>query len=263
MHESGDRLAALRARIGVIEGQRPSGEVALFALGHDALDRRLGGGIARGRLHELFAAAPIDQPCVAGFALMLAVRLGSGPVLWLRQDGGVRGSGVLHAPGLAELGCDPSRIIEVQAPDEAALLRAAGDAVRCQQLDAVLIEPWKTARAFDLTVSRRLAIAAEKTGVTVLLLRSGADPAPSAAYTRWQVRAIPSGALEAGSPGHTAIEVVLIRHRGGLAAFRQRLEWDRDQSVFRDPPLSRALVPIPAGGPVAADDAGPAGWFAG
>jgi len=263
MYESAHKLAALRARIGAIEGVGPSGDAALFALGHDMLDARLGGGLARGRLHELFAADPIDQPSVTGFALMLAMRLGDGPLLWLRQDGGVRGAGGLYAPGLVDLGCDPSRIIEVQAPDEIALLRAAGDAVRCQQLAAVLIEPWKAPRAFDLTASRRLSITAEKTGVTVLLLRSAADPGPSAAHTRWQVRSIPSKPLDANAPGSAAIEIKLIRHRGGVAAFHQRLEWDRDQSAFHEPPLSGAVVPVPVGRSFAAGDANPVGRRAG
>lgn len=259
MHESAHKLAALRARIGAIEGAGPSGDTALFTLGHDMLDARLGGGLARGRLHELFAADPIDQPSVTGFALMLAMRLGGGPLLWLRQDGGVRAAGGLYAAGLVELGCDPSRIIEVQVPDEIALLRAAGDAVRCQQLAAVLIEPWKAARAFDLTASRRLSITAEKTGVTVLILRSAADPSPSAAHTRWQVRSIPSQPLEANAPGPAAIEIALIRHRGGIAAFHQRLEWNRDQSAFHEPPLSGPLVPVPADRSFAAGDADPLG----
>ncbi|HWJ70534.1 MAG TPA: hypothetical protein VNS79_10860 [Sphingobium sp.] len=255
MHDSTYKLATLRARIGAIEGGKPSGSAALFALGHDRLDARLGGGIARGRLHELFAADPVDQSSVTGFALMLAMRLGSDPFVWLRQDGGVRSSGELYAPGLIDLGCDPARIIEVQVPDETALLRAAGDAVRCQQLAAVLIEPWKGARAFDLTASRRLSIAAEKSGVTVLALRSAADPGPSAAYTRWRVRAIPSQVLEAGAPGLATIEITLLRHRGGIAAFHQRLEWDRDQAIFHEPPLSGAVVPVPAGGSFAAGPA--------
>ena len=246
IRESAHKLAALKARIGAIEGAMPSGDAALFALGHAMLDARLGGGLARGRLHELFAADPIDQPSMTGFALMLAMRLGSGPLLWLRQCDAARGFGELYGPGLIDLGLDPARIIEVQAPDEIALLRAAGDAVRCQQLTAVLIEPWKKPHAFDLTASRRLSISAEKTGVTVLVLRSTADPSPSAAYTRWQIRSIPSQALEANAPGPPAIEIALLRHRGGIAAFHQCLEWDRDQSAFHEPALSGGLVPLPA-----------------
>ena len=251
MVESKDILASLRARIGAIEGKKPVTGGNGFSLGLAALDARLGGGLPRGRLHELFAAQPGDQPCVAAFALMLAIRIGQGPVLWIRQDGALRRSGRVHGPGLNELGFDPSRLIEVLAPDEQALLRAAGDAVRCPQVSVVLIEPWKAARSLDLTASRRLAVAAEQSGVTVLMLRAEADPAPSAAHSRWEVRAMPAAPLEADAPGHVTFEVGLIRHRGGLAEFRQILEWDRDQLGFRAPALSGAMVSFPAGGSAA------------
>lgn len=256
--ESGNIMAALRARIGAIEGPKPVA-AALFALGSVELDAQLGGGLPRGRLHELFAAEPDDRAALAGAGVMLAMRigggrLGKGPLLWLRQDGGVRAAGTLYGPGLADLGLDPARLIEVVAPDEAALLRAAGDAVRCRHVAALLIEPWKAARGFDLTVSRRLAVAAEKSGVTVLLLRIEAEPVPSAAYSRWQVRALASAALEAGAPGHPAVEIILLRHRGGLAGLSACLEWNRDEQVFRETALPGAVLPLPADGPLGAGD---------
>lgn len=253
MSESRNKLAALRSRIGAIEGPKPS-PAERFALGLPPLDAQLGGGLPRGRLHELFAAEPDDRAALAGIGLMLAMRLGEGPLLWLRQDGGVCASGHLYGPGLADLGFDPARLVEVVAPDEAALLRAAGDAVRCRDLAAVLIEPWKGAHGFDLTVSRRLAIAAEKSGVTVLLLRAEAEPGPSAAYSRWRVRSLGSAALEAGAPGHPAAEVELLRHRGGLAGVRASLEWNRDEHVFQEAALSGAGLPLPAGRPAGAGD---------
>lgn len=253
MSESRTILAALRSRIGAIEGPKPS-QAKLFTLGSARLDAQLGGGLPRGRLHELFAAAPDDRPAMAGAGLMLAMRLGTGPLLWLRQDSGVRAGGMLYGPGLAELGFDPARLIEIVAPDEVGLLRAAGDAVRCPQVAAVLIEPWKAARGFDLTVSRRLAVAAEKSGVTVLLLRAGAEPGPSAAYSRWRVRASTSAALEAGAPGHPAIDVELLRHRGGLAGVRTCLEWNRDEHVFREAALSGAMPSFPGPRPAGTGD---------
>ena len=252
-------MAALRARIGAIEGPKPA-EAVLFPLGSALLDAPLGGGLPRGRLHELFAAEDDDRAALAGAALMLAMRMGQGPLLWLRQDGAVKAGGALYGPGLAELGLDPARLIEVVAPDEAALLRAAGDAVRCPQLGALLVEPWKAARRLDLTASRRLAVAAEKSGVTVLILRAGAEPGPSAAYSRWRVRSLGSAPLEAGAPGHPAIEMELLRHRGGLEGLHAWLEWNRDEHVFRhlfrEAPLSGAGLPLPARGPAGAGDPG-------
>ena len=249
MHESRTIMAALRARVGAIEGPKPV-RTALFALGAAALDAQLGGGLPRGRVHELFAADADDAAALAGAGLMLALRSGAGPLLWLRQDSGVKAGGGLYGPGLAELGLDPARLIEVVAPDETALLRAAGDAVRCRDVAALLIEPWKSARGLDLTASRRLAVAAEKSGVTVLLLRAGAEPGPSAAYSRWRVRSLASAPLEAGAPGHPAIGLELLRHRGGLEGLAAGLEWNRDDQVFEQilgqTAVSGAGLPLPA-----------------
>lgn len=252
MNESHAIIATLRQRVGAIEGLKPHKETDRFTIGHAGLDARLGGGLLRGRLHELFAATPEDATSAAGFALMLAARAGAdGPIIWLREDRAERRLGRLHGAGLAELGIDPWRVIMVMVPDETALLRAAGDAVRCAEVGMLLIEPWKAARALDLTASRRLAIAAEASGVTTLLLRSAADPGPSAAQTRWEVRASPSTPLEADAPGHPAVEVELLRQRGGPAGFHHRLEWDRETLDFRDPSLPGLMVPFPAGGSVA------------
>lgn len=258
MSESPPNLAALRARIGAIEGPRPA-EGALFALGAADIDAQLGGGLPKGRLHELFAAEADDRAALAGAALMLAMRACGQdmPLLWLRQEGAVKAAGTLYGPGLADLGFDPARLIEVVAPDEPALLRTAGDAVRCPQIGALLIEPWKTARGLDLTASRRLAVAAEKSGVTVLLLRAEAEPGPSAAYSRWRVRSRASAALEARAPGHPAIGIELLRHRGGLDGLNAWLEWNRDEHCFEQTSLSGAVLPLPAGRPADAGGARP------
>ena len=67
----------------------------------------------------------------------------------------------------------------------------------------------------DLTASRRLALAAEQSGVTLLMLRLEAEPVPSAADTRWAVSAAPSQALEANAPGPPQLEIELLRRRVG------------------------------------------------
>lgn len=254
MDESHDIIAALRQRIGAIEGMKPQAEADRFAIGEAQLDARLGGGLLRGRLHELFAAEPDDAASAAGFALMLAMRASDGPIVWLREERAERWLGQVYGPGLVELGIDPGRIILAIVPDEMALLKAAGDVVRCPQVGVLIVEPWKAARALDLTASRRLAVAAEASGVTTLLLRVEADPQPSAAQTRWEVRAGASVALEVDAPGFPAIDLSLLRHRGGYAGMRYRLEWDRDTRSFRQPPLPGDMVSVPAGGSLAAGE---------
>jgi protein ImuA len=249
--ESVDAHHVLRARIARIERQRPVDAPALTPLGLAGLDAALGGGLARGRLHELYATEPEDGPAAAGFAAMLACTLlpAGAPLLWLRQDEAERGTGRLHAPGLAEIGLDPARLLLGVLPDPVTLLRAAADAMRCADIGAVVIEPWRDPKMLDLTASRRLAVAAEGSGVTALMLRARAEPAPSAAQTRWAVRAAPSVALEAQAPGYPSFEVELLRQRGRPAGGTWRLDWDRERVRFGESPASGAVAAAAERGP--------------
>ena len=249
MAESMDRLSALRRQIARIERPRAVAAADIATTGHDAIDAALGGGLARGRLHEVFAVDPADASNAAGFAAMLALRLG-GPMVWLRAEAAEALGGRLHAPGLSEIGVDPATMIMGVLPDPLSVLRAAADVVRCTEIGVAVIELWRMPRALDLTASRRLAMATEASGVTALLLRAEAEPAPSAAHTRWAVRSAASAPLEANAPGHPAMEVELLRQRGRPAGGRWLVEWDRDQAIFREqccegPALPGAVVPLP------------------
>ncbi|WP_454885601.1 ImuA family protein [Sphingomonas oryzagri] len=241
----------MRNRIARIEGLRAVDAPIHAPIGIDSLDRALGGGLARGRLHELFAAEPADGPGAAGFAAMLArLALPAGaPVLWLRLEGAERSGGGLSAPGLVQIGLDPARLVLLVLRDPVMLLRAAADVVRCSPVGAAVIELWQQPRALDLTASRRLAVAAEESGVTALMLRVEAEPAPSAAHTRWQIASAPSIALEADAPGHPAFDITLLRQRGRPDGGCWRLEWRREQARFVEAPLPGVVVPAAAGGP--------------
>src|SRR3546814_5659636 len=107
-----------------------------FTTGHDRLDLELGGGLARGRLHEVFTGCPDDMGSASGFAMMLTLRARrpGAAILWLRTDNAERRSGCFHAPGFAELGGDPEAVILGLAPDDVSLLRCAADAARCAGL---------------------------------------------------------------------------------------------------------------------------------
>jgi len=205
--------------------------------------------MARGRLHEVCASDAGDATSAIAFAAMLALQASEGrrTMLWLRTDEAERRSGRFHAPGFAELGLDPAALVLGIAPDDVSLLRGAVDAARCAGLGAIIVECWRNPRALDLTASRRLVLAAERSGVTLLLLRIEATPSPSAADTRWGVRASPSVALAAGAPGHPVFEVELLRRRAGPAGGVWRMEWSRDEQLFREPALSGAVVRLPVG----------------
>jgi protein ImuA len=251
MRESVDHLAMLKRNLASIAGGKLLSGDRRIATGHAALDGALGGGLPRGRVHELFAASEDDAPSATGFATMLGLRTVGrrSPIFWLRTDAAERFGGRLYGPGLIELGGDPDSLVLGVAPDNKALLKAAADAARCPGLSALIVECHGQCPALDLTASRRLALAAEQSGITLFLLRLEAEPVPSAAETRWMVGSAPSQSLEAGAPGLPLFEIELLRRRSGPAGMRWRLEWHRDRLVFADPALSGAMVSLSSGRP--------------
>lgn len=232
-----DSLESLKTRIAGIERARAVEAAVLAHTGHAGIDAALGGGLARGRVHEVFAAQAEDAGCAAGFVAGLALRLGlrlGGTLVWLREAQAEKQGGRLHAPGLVEIGLDPARVIIGVLPDPQAVLRAAADVVRCPEVGVAVIELWREPRLLDLTASRRLALAAETSGVTVIALRIAASPSPSAAQTRWQVSAAPSLPMEANAPGYPAWRIELLRQRGRPSGSRWRVEWNREQACLAD-----------------------------
>lgn len=227
------------------------------ALGVGSLDRILGGGLPRSCVHEVYAAEPGDAAAAAGFVLGLALSMAAGSMpLWLRGQRAVHLGGVIQGNGWTELGGIPDGGLLGVVPDTTALLRAAVDGLRRAALGAVIVEAWGRMRELDLTASRRLALAAEKSGVPLLLLRIDATPVPSAAQTRWQVAAAPSRALPGNAPGPPTFDISLLRQKAGPSGLSWRLEWDRDQRMFRDATPSGAVVSVPVHRPVAARGAG-------
>ena len=230
-----------------------------WASGVATLDAALGGGLARGHVHEIYAAESGDAASAAGFALAVAAGMAGEEraLLWLRSRRDIGAAGIVQAQGWRELGALPEQALIAVVPDTIALLRAAADALRCAAPGAVVVEGWGRMRELDLTASRRLVLAAEKSGVPLILLRADAAPTPSAAQTRWQVAAAPSCALAGQAPGLPAFAIELLRQKAGPSGLSWRLEWDRDQRQFRDAALSGAVVRPSVHRPVADRNAAP------
>lgn len=191
-----------------------------------------------GRMQELYADAE-DAPAAFGLAAMLAASA-AGPLLWLREARAEARAGTPCGLGLAGLGVAPARLLCAVASDADVLLKAAVDALRCAGLSAVVVESWGAWPKLDLTASRRLVLAAEKSGVPLLLLRIGAPEAPSAAHSRWRVAAAPSRALACNAPGHPALDITLLRRRGAPAGQQFMVEWNADARAFAA--ISGAMV---------------------
>lgn len=205
-------LADLRARVARLEGGARTGGVLSFGL--PALDRRLpGGGLMLGALHEVAGGADgaLDGAAAALFAAGIAARV-AGPVLWCvtQQD--------LFAPGLAQAGLAPDRVIHVEAGDNRGVLAAMEEGLRHGGPGTVVGE---VAR-LPMVASRRLHLAAKESGVLGIALRRWRRQAdahdfgqPTAAMTRWRITALPSAPLPVPGVGRARWLVELVRARAG------------------------------------------------
>jgi protein ImuA len=212
-------LPELRERIRQIE--RPAVTVHGFVpFGVAAIDRSLpGGGLARGALHEILGVGgdEEDGAVAAAFATGVLGRLvmaRDGLVLWClpRPD--------LYGPGLAVHGLDPGRLVLVRVSRDAEILWAMEEGLHSPGIVAVVGE----VGALPAVASRRLQLAAERSGATAFLLRrwrEGGRAAreralPNAAMTRWRIAALPSRPVrDEPGVGHPRWRIELLRCRGG------------------------------------------------
>ncbi|MGZ2411766.1 protein ImuA [Sphingomonas sp. F9_3S_D5_B_2] len=174
---------------------------------------------AQPTLSELFAAHPRDGGC-AGF--LLAQVQTDRPVLWVQDRMAILESGRIYPPGL------PSRdLIHVEARDARDALWAMEEGLRCSGLSCVIGELWGDPRALDFTATRRLAVAAERSGVAAFLIRLGGHANLSGARMRWRIASAPSLAnpLDPRAPGAPAWDAELFRARG-MPPGRWRLAHD-------------------------------------
>ncbi len=233
-----DVMATLRARIRAIEKNSESlrgpGEKRPAISLTPALDAVLSassggaGGLAQGVLHEI-VSAPGANGAVGGFAaalLSLTSRSeavgGQGVVLWCQRRRDADEMGALYAPGLAAFGLQPEQLLVVQAGRDRDVLWAMEEGVKSAALVAVLGE----IDDLSFTASRRLQLAAESSGVAILLVRSGGrqSSTTSAAMTRWKVGSGRTKAAQIGSTYETSWQLELLRCRGG-APGRWTVEW--------------------------------------
>jgi protein ImuA len=197
LRERLDRLASTRRRSGVLP----------FGLGQ--IDRRLpGGGLSLGALHEVAQAGPAHEygALATLFIAGVAARL-TGPVLWCLS------SRDLFAPGIAAAGLHPDRVIYAETGKDADVLPVMEKGLRHRGLAVVVGE---VAR-IGLKSTRRLRLAAEKSGCMALLLQrwGTTENRGSAAVTRWIIAPHPSLACPVPGVGRARWRLELVRVRGG------------------------------------------------
>lgn len=180
---------------------------------------------ARPGLVELFPTRPLD-PAALGLALSgLAGGVGERPVVWVLDPAVARQIGRPCLHGLAAWGI--AHLLLICPRDARTVLWAMEEALGCDGVGAVVGELWGRPRALDFTASRRLAVAAERRGVPVVLLRPGATADLSAARARWRVESAASAShpYDAQAPGSPRWTAELFRARGHRPAI-WTAEWD-------------------------------------
>ena len=240
---------------------------ALVPLGLTALDRRLGGGLRRGAVHDVYSAESREGGPAAGFAAALAVRAGlsrPGPVLWVAASGPAREAGLPYPPGLAALGLDPGLVLFVTARKTVAALWVLEEALSVPDFSAVIGEIGADPK-LDLTALRRLALRAARSHGLGLLVRPGGPPASGPAVTRWRVApALGSAADDYRSGlGAPAWRLNLEKNRVGRTGSFV-IEWNCHERRFQSlPPHGQPLAAAAfdrSAGPARADRADRAGW---
>lgn len=157
-------------------------------------------------LSEMFGGNGRDAGAV-GFALAQA---GAGTLLWVQDRMSILQTGRPYPPGL------DLDFIHVEARDARSALWAMEEGLRCAALSAVIGEIWGDPKALSFTATRRLAVAAERSGVAATLLLFDAAPNLSGARLRWHVASRPSPPHphDPRAPGAPAWSLDLFKARG-------------------------------------------------
>jgi protein ImuA len=244
----GSRLAALRRLIRSLEHGPGAAldQAKPLAFGDPAIDAPLGGGLMRGVLHELATKAPLATAPL-GCVLALIART-TGPLVLVLHEPAATEDGAPYGPGLSAFGVAPERLIiaRVRRPEQ--VLWAMEQALRLSALAAVIGEIRGATRAVDLVATRRLALAAGKSGVPAFLVRAGAAPGAIAAATRWIITPAPS--RDPLGLGPARLEARLVRNRFGPPG-AWLLEWSPHAYRFHAEPLPEPLAALPRDRPAA------------
>jgi protein ImuA len=206
----------LKERIAHLEGSARRRAVVL-PFGIREIDERLpGGGLAYGALHEVAGggAGTVDGAAAALFTAGIAAR-SKGKVLWCltRPD--------LFFPGISQAGLHPDRVIFCESDKEEDVLASMEEGLSFGGLAAVVGELVR----LPMTASRRLQLAAERTGTMGLVVRrwrrqtEASDyGSPTASTTRWRVSVLPSEALPVAGVGRARWLAELMRVKAGECA---------------------------------------------
>ncbi len=227
----------------------------------DVPELRLGAGA----LHDITCEGERAFWSGLGFTLGLAIqwaRKRRGPVIWVRAARLAQEYGVPHARGLQALGVDPRRIVLACPETDKDLLWALEVAVQEKRVAAVIGEvppvmgekALRGGQGYGLTASRRLQLAAQRSGVPLLVYRGACRDQPSAARSRWRLSPLQGEGLFWAPRWRVCLEACRDGPPGARRRGHWEMEWDHEAHCFR---LAAPLAHRPSQPPCAASS--PAG----
>lgn len=225
MEEKKEIVEKLKQDILLWQGFKAKSSGKADAVGLGRIECAFPNGIfPKGTIHEFIALKQEHSASCDGFiGGLLAVLMKNGaPCVWVST------SRKLFPVSLSHFNVKPERIFFVDVNTEKELLWIVEEALKCKGLCAVVAE----VDNLDLSASRRLQLACEKSGVTGLFVRKNPQKKTSTIATaRWLISPAPSD-NEDDLPGigFPRWNIELLKIRNGSPG-KWTLEWMADEFI--------------------------------
>jgi len=213
-----DIISRLKKDILALQGFRPllhqDQQIDIGAINHSFPNSVLPLGVN----HEFICKDHEGLTASSGFiaGILSTLLQNGGAALWISS------SHTIFPPALVSFGINPAQFIFIRLHNQKEILWTIEEALKCEGLTAVVGE----VSCVDLTISRRLQLATEQSGVTGFLLRTKQRILNTTACScRWQIHSLQSE-TEVGLPGvgFPRLNVELLKVRNGKPGSWQ-IEW--------------------------------------
>ena len=233
MHASNkDIITRLRNEILPLQGYKQQLKNSSFVNELGVINDSFPGGVfPLGAIHEFIVSSVDEAAPACGFiaGILSSLPRDTGVLLWISA------SRTLFPPAIKFFGIEPEKIIFIDLQKDKEVLWAAEEALKCEGLTAVIAE----LKDLNFTVSRRLQLAVESSGVTGFILHQSKSYATTACITRWRITPAASQ-LNGEMPGVGCPrwKVELLKVRNGKTG-SWNIEWAFDK--FQIIPEENAL----------------------
>ncbi len=217
-----DIITRLRKEILPLQGYKQRTKNTAFVNELDVINDSFPGGVfPLGAIHEFIASTAGEAASASGFiaGILSSLLRDNGVLLWISA------SRTLFPPAIKYFGIEPEKIIFIDLQKDREVLWAIEESLKCEGLTAVIGE----IRDLNFTISRRLQLAVESSGVTGFILHQSKSFSNSACITRWRINPVSSELTgEMPGVGCPRWKVELLKVRNGKPG-SWKIEWNFDK----------------------------------